>query len=32
MRVALYMRVSTNDKGQDTENQLRVFTGQHGSI
>jgi DNA invertase Pin-like site-specific DNA recombinase len=35
MRVAIYARVSTKDKGQDTENQLhqlRVFAEQHGSI
>ncbi|RZK30711.1 MAG: hypothetical protein EOO63_06035 [Hymenobacter sp.] len=32
MRVALYARVSTKDKGQDTENQLhqlRAFAAQH---
>jgi DNA invertase Pin-like site-specific DNA recombinase len=35
MRVAIYARVSTKDKGQDTENQLhqlREFAEQHGSI
>jgi DNA invertase Pin-like site-specific DNA recombinase len=35
MRVAIYARVSTKDKGQDTENQLyqlRAFAAQHGSI
>jgi DNA invertase Pin-like site-specific DNA recombinase len=35
MRVALYARVSTKDKGQDTENQLhqlRAFAEQHGTI
>jgi len=35
MRVAIYARVSTKDKGQDTENQLhqlRAFAEQHGSI
>jgi DNA invertase Pin-like site-specific DNA recombinase len=35
MRVALYARVSTKDKGQDTENQLhqlRAFAEQHGII
>ncbi|TPG71971.1 recombinase family protein [Hymenobacter nivis] len=35
MRVALYARVSTKDKGQDTENQLhqlRDFADQHGTI
>jgi DNA invertase Pin-like site-specific DNA recombinase len=35
MRVAIYARVSTKDKGQDTENQLhqlRAFAGQHGRI
>jgi DNA invertase Pin-like site-specific DNA recombinase len=35
MRVAIYARVSTKDKGQDTQNQLhqlRAFAEQHGSI
>jgi DNA invertase Pin-like site-specific DNA recombinase len=35
MRVAIYARVSTKDKGQDTENQLhqlRAFAEQHGTI
>jgi DNA invertase Pin-like site-specific DNA recombinase len=35
MRVALYARVSTKDKGQDTENQLfqlRRFSEQHGWV
>jgi DNA invertase Pin-like site-specific DNA recombinase len=35
MRVAIYARVSTKDKGQDTENQLhqlREFAGRHGTI
>ncbi|RZJ90567.1 MAG: resolvase, partial [Hymenobacter sp.] len=35
MRVVIYARVSTKDKGQDTENQLhqlRTFAEQHGSI
>jgi DNA invertase Pin-like site-specific DNA recombinase len=35
MRVAIYARVSTKDKGQDTENQLhqlREFAERHGSI
>lgn len=35
MRVAIYARVSTKDKGQDTENQLhqlRAFAEQHGPI
>jgi DNA invertase Pin-like site-specific DNA recombinase len=35
MRVAIYARVSTKDKGQDTENQLhqlREFAEQHGRI
>jgi len=35
MRVALYARVSTKDKGQDTENQLhqlRAFAEQHGTL
>jgi DNA invertase Pin-like site-specific DNA recombinase len=35
MRVAIYARVSTKDKGQDTENQLhqlRAFAEQHGRI
>ncbi|WP_201979418.1 recombinase family protein [Hymenobacter rubidus] len=35
MRVAIYARVSTNDKGQDPENQLhqlRAFAEQHGTI
>jgi DNA invertase Pin-like site-specific DNA recombinase len=35
MRVAIYARVSTKDKGQDTENQLhqlRAFAAQHGTI
>jgi DNA invertase Pin-like site-specific DNA recombinase len=35
MRVAIYARVSTNDKGQDPENQLhqfREFAEKHGSI
>jgi DNA invertase Pin-like site-specific DNA recombinase len=35
MRVAIYARVSTKDKGQDTENQLyqlRAFAEQHGAI
>ena len=35
MRVAIYARVSTKDKGQDTENQLyqlRAFAEQHGII
>jgi DNA invertase Pin-like site-specific DNA recombinase len=35
MRVAIYARVSTKDKGQDPENQLhqlRVFAEQHGTI
>jgi DNA invertase Pin-like site-specific DNA recombinase len=35
MRVAINARVSTKDKGQDTENklyQLRAFTEQHGTI
>jgi DNA invertase Pin-like site-specific DNA recombinase len=35
MRVAIYARVSTKDKGQDTENQLhqlRTFAEQHGTL
>lgn len=35
MRVAIYARVSTKDKGQATENQLhqlRTFAEQHGAI
>jgi len=35
MRVALYARVSTKDKRQDTENQLhqlREFAERHGRI
>jgi DNA invertase Pin-like site-specific DNA recombinase len=35
MRVAIYARVSTKDKGQDTENQLhqlRAFAERHGTI
>lgn len=35
MRVSIYARVSTKDKGQDTENQLhqlRAFAEQHGAI
>jgi DNA invertase Pin-like site-specific DNA recombinase len=35
LRVAIYARVSTKDKGQDTENQLdqlRAFAERHGSI
>jgi DNA invertase Pin-like site-specific DNA recombinase len=35
MRVAIYARVSTKDKGQNTENQLhqlRAFAEQHGTI
>jgi DNA invertase Pin-like site-specific DNA recombinase len=35
MRVAIYARVSTKDKGQDTENQLyqlRTFAERHGTI
>jgi DNA invertase Pin-like site-specific DNA recombinase len=35
MKVVIYARVSTKDKGQDTENQLhqlRTFAEQHGSI
>jgi DNA invertase Pin-like site-specific DNA recombinase len=35
MRVAIYARVSTKDKGQDTDNQLhqlRAFAEQHGTI
>jgi DNA invertase Pin-like site-specific DNA recombinase len=35
MRVAIYARVSTNDKGQNPENQLhqlRRFAEQHGTI
>jgi DNA invertase Pin-like site-specific DNA recombinase len=35
MRVAIYARVSTKDKGQDTENQLhqlREFAARHGTI
>lgn len=35
MRVAVYARVSTNDKGQDPENQLhqlRAFAEKHGTI
>ncbi|MVN79300.1 resolvase [Hymenobacter sp. HMF4947] len=35
MRVAIYARVSTKDKGQDTENQLyqlREFAERHGAI
>lgn len=35
MRVAIYARVSTKDKGQDTENQLhqlRDFAERHGTI
>ena len=35
MKVAIYARVSTKDKGQDTENQLhqlRAFAEQHGAI
>jgi DNA invertase Pin-like site-specific DNA recombinase len=35
MRVAIYARVSTKDKGQDTQtqlHQLRTFAEQHGSI
>jgi DNA invertase Pin-like site-specific DNA recombinase len=34
-RVASYARVSTKDKGQDTENQLhqlRAFAAQHGTL
>jgi DNA invertase Pin-like site-specific DNA recombinase len=34
MRTAVYARVSTKDKGQDTENQLhqlRAFAEQHGN-
>jgi DNA invertase Pin-like site-specific DNA recombinase len=35
MRVAIYARVSTKDKGQDTDNQLhqlRAFAAQHGTL
>ncbi|RZK32316.1 MAG: recombinase family protein, partial [Hymenobacter sp.] len=35
MRVAIYARVSTKDKGQDTANQLhqlREFAERHGTI
>jgi DNA invertase Pin-like site-specific DNA recombinase len=35
MRVAIYARVSTKDRGQDTENQLhqlRAFAEQHDTI
>jgi len=35
MRVAIYARVSTNDKGQDSENQLhqlRAFAEKHGTL
>ncbi|OGX90062.1 recombinase family protein [Hymenobacter coccineus] len=35
MRVAIYARVSTKTKGQDTENQLhqlRAFAEQHGTL
>ena len=35
MRVAIYARVSTRDKGQDPENQvhqLHAFAEQHGTI
>jgi DNA invertase Pin-like site-specific DNA recombinase len=35
MRVAIYARVSTKDKGQDTENQLyqlHTFAEQHGTL
>ena len=35
MRVAIYARVSTKDKGQDSENQvhqLRAFAEQHGTL
>jgi DNA invertase Pin-like site-specific DNA recombinase len=35
MRIAIYARVSTKDKGQDTENQLhqlREFAERHGTI
>jgi predicted site-specific integrase-resolvase len=35
MRVAIYARVSTKDKGQDIENQLhqlRAFAEQHGTL
>ncbi|OGX90061.1 recombinase family protein [Hymenobacter coccineus] len=35
MRVAIYARVSTKDKGQDTDNQLhqlRKFAERHGRI
>ena len=35
MRVAIYARVSTRDKGQDPENQvhqLRAFAEQHGTL
>ena len=35
MRVAIYARVSTRDKGQDPENQvhqLRAFAEQHGTV
>ena len=35
MRVAIYARVSTRDKGQDPKNQmhqLRAFAEQHGTI
>jgi DNA invertase Pin-like site-specific DNA recombinase len=32
MKVAIYARVSTKDKGQDTENQLHTFAQQHGTI
>ena len=35
MRVAIYARVSTKDKGQDTDNQLhqlRTFAEQHGTV
>ena len=35
MRIAIYARVSTRDKGQDPENQvhqLRTFAEQHGTI
>ena len=35
MRVAIYARVSTKDKGQDTENQLhqlREFAERHGTV
>jgi DNA invertase Pin-like site-specific DNA recombinase len=35
MRVAIYARVSTRDKGQDPENQvhqLRAFAERHGTL